>query len=78
MNAMISARDLLALAGDHLWQSTLFAAAATLLVVALRRHSAYHRNRVGLAASAKLQVPISARVAHGGNHDGRRLGRERR
>ena len=45
---LLSMREFLALAGDHLWQSTLFAAAAALVAVALRRHRASVRYWVWL------------------------------
>ena len=44
---------------DHLWQSTLFACAAGLLVLALRRHSARARYWAWLAASVKFLIPFS-------------------
>jgi len=50
---------------DHLWQSTLFAAAAALLTVALRRNSARVRYAVWLIASLKFMVPFSLLVAAG-------------
>ena len=40
MTSFIPAQELLALAGDHLWQSTLFAAASGALAMLLKRHSA--------------------------------------
>jgi len=50
---------------DHLWQSTLFAAAAALLTVALRRNSARLRYAIWLVASLKFLVPFSLLVAAG-------------
>jgi len=50
---------------DHLWQSTLFAAAAGLLTIALRRNSARVRYAVWLIASLKFMVPFSLLVAAG-------------
>ena len=44
---------------DHLWQSTLFACAAGLLAVALRRHSARARYWTWFAASVKFLIPFS-------------------
>lgn len=44
---------------DHLWQSTLFACAAGLLVLALRRHSARARYWVWFAASLKFLIPFA-------------------
>lgn len=53
--------------GNHLWQSTLVAAAAALLVLALRRHHARARYWIWLAASIKFLIPFSLLVAVG-NH----------
>jgi bla regulator protein blaR1 len=50
---------------DHLWQSTLFAAAAALLTVALRRNSARLRYAIWLVASIKFMVPFSSLVVAG-------------
>src|SRR5437868_1942237 len=44
---------------DHLWQSTLFAAAAGLAALALRRHAAEVRFWVWFAAAAKFLVPFA-------------------
>jgi uncharacterized protein (TIGR03435 family) len=54
------------LAANHLWQSTLLAAAAALVALALRRHGAQVRYWVWLAASVKFLVPFGALVAIGG------------
>jgi bla regulator protein BlaR1 len=54
------------LAGDHLWQSTLFAAVAALLTLTLRRNRAQVRHALWLAASAKFLVPFAALVSVGG------------
>jgi bla regulator protein BlaR1 len=62
----IGAHELLALAGDHLWQSTIFAAVAALVAVALRRQSPSLRYWVWFSASAKFLVPFAALVALGG------------
>ena len=51
---------------NHLWQSTLFAAAAGLLTLALRRNHAGARHALWLAASAKFLVPFSVLVSLGG------------
>ncbi len=48
---------------NHLWQSTLFAACAALLTLALRRNRAYTRYGLWLVASAKFLVPFSLLVA---------------
>ena len=45
--------------GNHLWQSTLFAAAAGLLTLALRKNHARARYWLWLAASVKFLVPFS-------------------
>jgi uncharacterized protein (TIGR03435 family) len=56
----------LAEVGDHLWQSTLFAAAAVVVSMLLKRHSAALRYWIWFAASAKFLVPVAALVALGG------------
>ena len=66
MTEWISTRELLALAGDHLWQSTLFAAAAVVVAMLLKRHSAALRYWIWFVASAKFLVPVAALVAVGG------------
>ncbi len=58
--------DMLTLAGNHLWQSTVFAAAAALAALALRRHQAGVRYWLWLAASAKFLIPFAALAAIGG------------
>src|SRR5215471_3017018 len=50
---------------NHLWQSTLFAAAAWLLTVALRKNRAAVRYRLWLAASVKFLVPFSLLIGTG-------------
>ena len=60
-----SIREFLTLAGDHLWQSTLFAALAAFIAFALQNQSASLRYWVWLAASAKFLVPFAALVALG-------------
>jgi bla regulator protein blaR1 len=50
---------MIALAGNHLWQSTLVAAVAGLLVLALGHNRAHVRYCVWLAASVKFLVPFS-------------------
>jgi bla regulator protein blaR1 len=52
---------------NHLWQSTLFAGAAGLLTLALRKNRARVRHGVWLAASCKFLVPLSLLVALGGH-----------
>ncbi len=51
--------------GRHLWQSTLFAIAAAMLTVFLRRNQARARYWLWLAASLKFLVPFSSLVAMG-------------
>ncbi len=47
-------------AANHLWQSTLFAAAAWLLTLAVRKNRAAVRYWIWLAASVKFLIPFSA------------------
>ena len=47
------------LLANHLWQSTLFAAAASLIVLLLKKNSAHVRYSVWLAASLKFLLPFS-------------------
>lgn len=49
----------------HLWQSTLFAGAAFLLTLALRKNRAHVRYWVWFAASVKFLIPFSLLVALG-------------
>ena len=51
--------------GNHLWQSTLVAIAASVLTLALRRHMARTRYFLWLAASAKFLVPFSILISLG-------------
>jgi bla regulator protein blaR1 len=51
--------------GDHLWQSTLFALAAGLLTLLLRKNHARARYWLWLAASLKFLVPFSLLVILG-------------
>lgn len=55
---------------NHLWQSTLFAAVAGLLTLALRKNRADARYWLWLAASVKFLIPFSLLVDMGG-HFGR-------
>ena len=57
--------ELLGLLANHLWQSTLFAAAAGVLTLALRKNRARVRHGVWLAASCKFLVPLSALITLG-------------
>src|ERR1700730_10719559 len=50
---------------NHLWQSTLFAAVAGLLTLALRSNHARARHWLWLAASCKFLLPFSLLVAAG-------------
>jgi uncharacterized protein (TIGR03435 family) len=51
--------------GNHLWQSTLFSAAAGLLVLTLRKNHARARYWLWLAASLKFLIPFSLLVGIG-------------
>jgi uncharacterized protein (TIGR03435 family) len=51
---------------NHLWQSTLFAAAAALLTLLLKNNRAHARYWLWLAASAKFLVPFSLLMLAGG------------
>ncbi|MGC1904659.1 MAG: TIGR03435 family protein [Candidatus Acidiferrum sp.] len=51
--------------GNHLWQSTIFAAAAAALTLAFRRNRASTRYWLWLAASLKFLVPFSLLVSVG-------------
>jgi uncharacterized protein (TIGR03435 family) len=51
---------------NHLWQSTLFAVAVSLLTVALRRHQARIRYWLWLSASVKFFLPFTLLMAFGG------------
>lgn len=53
--------------GNHLWQSTLVAAAAALVTLALRKHHARARYWIWLAASIKFLIPFSLLVVVGGH-----------
>ena len=52
-------------AGNHLWQSTLFAAAAGVLTFFLRNHRARARYWLWLGASAKFLLPFSLLITLG-------------
>src|SRR4051812_11349396 len=43
---------------NHLWQSTLFVAAAALLAAAFRKNGAHVRHAIWLVASVKILVPF--------------------
>ena len=53
--------------GNHLWQSTLFAAVAAMLTLALRKNQARVRYRLWLAASVKFLIPFSLLISLGGH-----------
>jgi bla regulator protein blaR1 len=53
--------------GNHLWQSTLFAAVAGTLTLALRKNQARIRYRLWLAASVKFFIPFSLLISLGGH-----------
>jgi len=48
---------------NHLWQSTLFAAAAAVLTLALQKNAARVRYRLWLIASLKFLIPISLLIS---------------
>jgi beta-lactamase regulating signal transducer with metallopeptidase domain len=56
---------------NHLWQSTLFAGLAVLLMLALRRNRAQMRYWLWLAASIKFLIPFSLLVSLGGQFEWR-------
>ena len=56
----------LAMVGNHLWQSTLFAAIVGLATLAFRKNRAAVRHALWLATSIKFLVPFAALVALGG------------
>lgn len=56
---------MIALIGNHLWQSTLFAAAVGLLALALRRNRPHVRYWLWVAASLKFLLPFAALAALG-------------
>lgn len=58
--------DFLRFVANHLWQSTVFAAVAGLLTLALRNSRARIRHCIWLTASCKFLVPFSVFVAIGG------------
>src|SRR4051794_8346887 len=51
---------------NHLWQSTVFAAAVALTTMVMRRNSARLRYWLWLAASLKFLIPFSVLVSVGG------------
>ena len=57
--------DYLSTLANHLWQSTVFAAAAGFLTLAFRKHRAGVRYGLWLAASVKFLIPFSLLVALG-------------
>lgn len=59
--------DSLAPIANHLWQSTLFAGAAALLTLVLRKNPARVRHWIWVAASFKFLVPFSLLMALGSN-----------
>jgi bla regulator protein BlaR1 len=65
--------DSLSPVANHLWQSSLFAGAAGLLTLTLRKNSARVRHWVWVAASFKFLIPFSVLIAIGG-HIGWRTG----
>ncbi len=57
---------MLSLVYDHLWQSTVFAAAAGLFSAALRQNRARVRHGLWLAASIKFLIPLAVLIELGG------------
>src|SRR5690349_3132362 len=51
---------------NHLWQSTLFAAAAGLFTIALRKNQAHVRYWLWLSASCKFLIPFALLISLGG------------
>jgi bla regulator protein blaR1 len=66
MTAPLWLLETLAFLGNHVWQSTVFAAAAAFVTLAFQRHRASVRYGLWLAASAKFLIPFAALVAIGG------------
>ena len=64
-NLSVMWSDISTALGNHLWQSTLFAGAAGLLALTLRKNQARARYWVWLAASVKFLIPFSLLVAIG-------------
>ncbi len=58
-------------AANHLWQSTIFALAAALLTLALRKNRAQLRYWIWLAASLKFLVPFSLLISLGNRFEWR-------
>src|ERR1700733_7248928 len=52
--------------GNHLWQSTLFAAVTAMMATVLRKNQARIRYRLWLAASLKFLLPFSLLISLGG------------
>src|SRR5712692_7301510 len=50
---------------NHVWQSTVFAAAAGLLTLALRKNHAQARHWIWLAASVKFLIPFALLIGIG-------------
>ncbi len=61
-------------AGNHLWQSTLFAVVAGLLTLLLRKNHARARDALWLAASLKFLIPFSLLVSFSSHVIGSDLG----
>ncbi len=53
--------------GNHLWQSTLFAAVAAMMTLVLQKNQARVRYRLWLAASLKFLIPFSLLISLGGH-----------
>jgi uncharacterized protein (TIGR03435 family) len=57
--------DALTLAGNHVWQSTIFAAATAIAALVFRRHHATVRYWLWLTASVKFLIPFAVLAAVG-------------
>ncbi len=64
---MISGNIVPVALANHVWQSTLFAAGAALLALALRKNRAQTRYALWLIASLKFLVPFALLIAAGAN-----------
>ena len=56
--------------GNHLWQSTLFAAVGSLVAVLLRNNRAQFRHWIWLLASVKFLIPFSLLISIGSRFGG--------
>src|SRR5260370_3976118 len=68
-NARREREPVLGTLANHLWQSTVFAAAAGLFAVAFRKNRAHVRFELWLCASLKFLVPFSLLMSLGSRWD---------